>query len=80
MQDIRFIPLEKETEAAVYSLSIPDNAPNPEAAVILVRTLLTSWHGAWEEKGFTLIKPLFYGDPSFYSLFRDVADYGGPFE
>jgi ABC-type molybdate transport system substrate-binding protein len=80
MQDIRFIPLKGEPDPALYSLSIPDNAPNPEAAVILVRTLLTTWRDVWEEKGFVMIKPAFFGDRASYSLFRDIADYGGPLE
>jgi ABC-type molybdate transport system substrate-binding protein len=79
MQDIRFIRLETDPEAAIYALSIPDNAPHPEAAVALVRSLLTAGRGVWEEKGFTLLRPRFYGDRSLYAPFRECADYGGPF-
>ncbi|RJP59372.1 MAG: hypothetical protein C4541_06165 [Candidatus Auribacter fodinae] len=64
-------------EQITYGLSIPITAPNPESARDVIMHLLTKGRNAFEEQGFKIIKPRFYGSPEDYSRFDDFADYMG---
>jgi ABC-type molybdate transport system substrate-binding protein len=62
-----------------FSLSIPENARNREAAIRFIRWLFTEQAGLFETKGFSFFKPVFYGTREDYEPFKDFVVYGGEF-
>lgn len=60
-------------------LSIPNNAPNSDGALKFVRYFLTECRNEFQDYGFVLFKPKFYGSKDEYEHFKDIADYAGAF-
>lgn len=90
LHELRFIRLDapyrlsedgtqSDPDAICYSLSIPINAPHPEAAEKIIRSFLVANVPLWADSGFTPFKPRFFGTRDAYARFSDFADYGGPF-
>ncbi len=59
------------------ALSIPDNAPHPEAAKKFVVWMLKTKQKLLKTLGFNLMKAKFYGTEEAYQPFRGVSEYGG---
>jgi len=65
-------------EPITYSLSIPLNAQNKPGAVKFVKYILSK-KDEFALSGFTLIKPIFFGNRQDYEPFKDITEYSGDF-
>jgi molybdate/tungstate transport system substrate-binding protein len=62
-----------------YGVSIPRTAPNKAAAIKFIRFLLRDKKAVFEEKGYRIFQPQFYGSQTEYHPFSEIAVYQGEF-
>jgi hypothetical protein len=62
-----------------YGLTIPLNAPKRERAIEVIRYLIVDKGPVFDERGFSMFTPRFYGSRDDYAPFEDIAEYAGEF-
>ena len=62
-----------------YGLTIPVDAESKASAVKVVKYLIEEEADLFDQHGFSMFKPRFYGPRDEYSPFDNLADYGGEF-
>lgn len=66
-------------EAIICSLSIVNECPNKENAILFIKQWLKKYSNKLQEHGFTEMTPMFYGEEKDYVPMSEFVKYGGEF-